>query len=188
MKKIGITGSIASGKTTASKILSNNYGPLFSADKEVRKLYSNEGFKISIRKKLKINKNIHLKQTLKKIILINKNYIKKLEKIIHPLIRKKMRKFTSQNKNKKFLFYEIPLLIESKLMKYFDIIIFVKANKKIRFKRFKSKKGDKKLFFLLNNKQLKDKNKTKFCDHVVVNEKNLKILKKNLLNIMRNYE
>ena len=188
MKKIGITGSIASGKTTASKILSNNYGPLFSADKEVRKLYNNKGFKISIRKKLKINKKIHLKQTLKKIILTNKNYIKKLEKIIHPLIRKKMKKFTSQNKNKKFLFYEIPLLIESKLMKYFDIIIFVKANKKIRFKRFKSKKGDKKLFFLLNNKQLKDKNKIKFCDHIVVNEKNLKILKKNLINIMRNYE
>ena len=32
MKKIGVTGSIASGKTTASKILSRKYGPLFSAD------------------------------------------------------------------------------------------------------------------------------------------------------------
>ncbi len=188
MKKIGITGSIASGKTTASKILSKNYGPLFSADKEVRKLYKSESFKIFIRKKLKINNNINLKQNLKKIILTNKNYIKKLEKIIHPLIRKKMKKFTSQNKSKKFLFYEIPLLIESKLMKYFDIIIFIKAKKKVRFKRFKSKKGDQKLFILLNNKQLKDKNKIKFCNHVVVNEKKLNILKKNLLAIMRNYE
>ena len=73
-------------------------------------------------------------------------------------------------------------------MKYFDIIIFIKAKKKVRFKRFKSKKGDQKLFILLNNKQLKDKNKIKFCNHVVVNEKNLNILKKNLLAIMRNYE
>ena len=43
-----------------------------------------------------------------------------------------MKKFTSKNKNKKFLFYEIPLLIESKLMKYFNVIIFIKAKKKIK--------------------------------------------------------
>ena len=39
MKKIGITGSLASGKTTASKILSKRKGPLFSADDVVRQLY-----------------------------------------------------------------------------------------------------------------------------------------------------
>ena len=39
MKKIGITGSLASGKTTASKILSSGRGPLFSADSTVKKLY-----------------------------------------------------------------------------------------------------------------------------------------------------
>ena len=41
MKKIGITGSIASGKTTASQILSAKRGPLFSADNVVKKLYKN---------------------------------------------------------------------------------------------------------------------------------------------------
>ena len=49
-------------------------------------------------------------------------------------------------KKKKNLFYEIPLLIENKLMKYFDIIIFIKAKKKLRLKRFKAKGGDEKLF------------------------------------------
>ena len=68
-----------------------------------------------------------------------------------------MRNFTLQNKNKKLLFYEIPLLIESKLMKYFNVVIFIKAKKKLRLKRFQSKNGDKKLFNLLNNKQMKDK-------------------------------
>jgi dephospho-CoA kinase len=34
-------------------------------------------------------------------------------------------------------------------MKYFDVIIFIKAKKKLRLKRFKLKKGDKKLFNLL---------------------------------------
>ena len=42
-----------------------------------------------------------------------------------------MKAFTYRNKNKKLLFYEIPLLIESKLIKYFNVIIFIKANKKL---------------------------------------------------------
>ena len=99
-----------------------------------------------------------------------------------------MKSFTLRNKNKKLLFYEIPLLIESKLMKYFHVIIFIKAKKHLRLKRFKSKGGNKKLFNLLNNKQMNDVKKIKFCDYVVVNEKNLNILKKNLLAIIEKYE
>ena len=49
--KIGITGSLASGKTTASKILSSGKGPLFSADGVVKELYSKNYFNKIIRKK-----------------------------------------------------------------------------------------------------------------------------------------
>ena len=188
MKKIGITGSLASGKTTASKILSLRKGPLFSADDYVKKLYKKKFFKEIISKKFKVKKNLNIKKSLKKKILENKYNLKKLEKIIHPLVRKKMRNFTSQNRNKKLLFYEIPLLIESKLMKHFNVIIFIKAKKQLRLKRFKSKNGKKKLFNLLNKKQMIDAKKIKFCDHVVVNEKNFSILKKNLLDIIKKYE
>ena len=99
-----------------------------------------------------------------------------------------MKNFTVKNKNKKLLFYEIPLLIESKLMKHFNSVVFIKAKKQLRLKRFLSKSGDKKLFNLLNSKQMNDQDKVKFCDHVVVNDKNLNILKKNLLAIIRQYE
>ena len=98
-----------------------------------------------------------------------------------------MRSFTSRNRNKRLLFYEIPLLIENKLMKYFNIVIFIKAKKQIRLKRFQLKNGNIKLFNFLNNKQMKDAKKIKFCDHVVVNEKNLGILKKNLFAILAKY-
>ena len=73
-------------------------------------------------------------------------------------------------------------------MKYFNIIIFVKAKKILRLKRFKSNNGDVKLFNLLNKKQLNDKKKISFCDYVVDNKKNLKILKKNLSDIISKYE
>ena len=188
MIKIGITGSLASGKSTASKFLSEKRGPLFSADSAVKELYKSPSFKSLISKKFKINNNNKIKKNLKKMIFNNSAELKKLEKIIHPLVRKKMKNFSVKNKNKKFLFYEIPLLIESKLMKYFDKIIFIKSKKQIRLKRFKSKNKDKKLFNLLNSKQMSDNVKTKYCDHVVVNEKNLKILKKNLSTIISKYE
>ncbi len=188
MIKIGITGSLASGKTSASKFLSSKRGPLFSADRAVKEIYKNSTFKSLISKKFKIKNNNQIKKNLKKIIFNNSAELKKLEKIIHPLVRKKMKKFTAQNKSKKFLFYEIPLLIESKLMKFFDKIIFIKSKKQLRLKRFQSKNGDKKLFNLLNSKQMSDNKKIKFCDHIVVNEKNLNILKKNLSTIMFKYE
>ena len=188
MIKIGITGSLASGKTTASKIISFRRGPLFSADKAVKEIYKNKYFKSLVSRRFKIKNNSKLKKSLKKLILKNKDNIKKLERIIHPLVRKKMRTFTSQNRDKKLLFYEIPLLIESKLMKYFNVVIFIRAKKQLRLKRFQSKSGDKKLFNLLNNKQMDDAKKIKFCNYVVVNEKNLNILKRNLLAIIDEYE
>ncbi len=188
MIKIGITGSLASGKTTASKILSFRRGPLFSADKVVKELYQNKNFKSLIVKQFKIKNKNKIKKYLKNLILKDKKNINKLEKIIHPLVRKKMRNFTSQNRDKRLLFYEIPLLIESKLMKHFNVILFIKAKKQVRLKRFQSKSGDKKLFNLLNNKQMNETKKIKYCDYVVVNEKNLNILKKNLLAIIAEYE
>ena len=187
MKRIGITGSLASGKSTASKILRKK-GPFFNADSEVKKLYSQSKFRNYISKKLNIQNRSNLKSFIKKKILKDKFFFKKLEKIIHPLIRKEMINFARKHKNKKFIFFEIPLLIESSLMKNFDIIFFIKAKRGLRLKRFKKKGGNNFFFNLLDRKQLSEKQKAKHCDHVVVNEKNLDILKKKLLDILKKYE
>tara|TARA_B100000676_G_C18058159_1_gene835880 strand:- start:843 stop:1406 length:564 start_codon:yes stop_codon:yes gene_type:complete len=187
MKKIGITGSLASGKTTACKILANK-GPIFSADLTVKKLYKKKDFKTLIAKKLKIKNPHNLKKIIKIKILIDKSVIKKLENIIHPFVRQEMKKFIKKHKQKKILFFEIPLLIESKLMDHFNAIIFIKSKKSLRIKRFKAKGGSEKLFKVLNSKQLSDDKKLRYCDHIVVNEKNKIILKKRLLNIIKFYE
>ena len=55
--------------------------------------------------------------------------------------------FIKKHKNKKFIFFEIPLLVESRLMKNFDIIFFIKAKKSLRLKRFKKRAVIK--FFLI---------------------------------------
>ena len=186
--KVGITGSLASGKTTASKILSAGRGPLFSADAVVKKLYTKNNFKKVVTKKLNLKNSLNIKKLLREKIKEDKSNIKKLEKIIHPLVRKEMHKFIKKNIKKKFIFLEIPLLIEINLTNIFDIIFYIKAKKFIRLKRFKLKGGNKSTFNILNSKQLSDVKKAKYCDHIVVNEKDIKILKKNLMDIFKIYE
>ena len=188
MIRIGITGSVASGKTTASKIISSRRGPLFSADKIVKKLYTKKKFKKLLEKKLSLEINRDLKKNVRNKILKEKKTLKKLERIIHPLVRKEMFLFFKKNKKKKLLFLEIPLLIESKLEKYFDAIIFIKSKNNLRLKRYLLKGGNRNLFSLLDKHQIKDNKKMKFCDHIVVNNKSLSILKNKLSNIINLYE
>ena len=129
MKKIGITGSIASGKTTASKILSKGKWPLFSADDEVKKLYKKKKLNKIISKSLNIKESKNIKKIIKEKIQKNNSNIYKIEKIVHPLVRKEMHRFIKKNSNRKYVFLEIPLLIERKLMSFFDIIFYIKAKK-----------------------------------------------------------
>ena len=188
MIKIGLTGSIASGKTTASQIISRERGVLFSADKIVKKLYQKNAFKKQLVKKLNIHVNKNLKEEIKNKILQKKGYLKKLEKIIHPIVRREMLAFLKKNKKNKFLFFEIPLLIENKLTNHFDVLIFIKSKKSLRLKRYMLQGGNIKLFSLLNAHQFKDTKKMKLCDHIVINNKSLSNLKKKLSNIIYLYE
>jgi len=82
MIKIGITGSIASGKTTASKILSYRRGPLFSADNEIGKFYRDNNFKKYLIKKFNIKTGSNLKNSLKQKIFDNSNNIKTIINVI----------------------------------------------------------------------------------------------------------
>ncbi len=99
-----------------------------------------------------------------------------------------MKKFVIKNRKKKKLVFEIPLLIESKLMKYFDVIILVSCSRKLRMQRYLKKGGSKFLFNYLNNRQISENKKRIFCQHVIKNNKGFKVLKTHVSNIMKNYE
>ena len=117
-------------------------------------------------------------------VLICLQQSKDLEKIIHPIVRKQIRNFLKNNKKKKFVIFEIPLLIESKLMKNYDKIILVNSRRDIRLKRYLKRGNNKKIFNLLNKRQLSPAKKIKFCDYVINNNGSIKLLKKNFKNIM----
>tara|TARA_B100001173_G_C15867291_1_gene495649 strand:- start:89 stop:640 length:552 start_codon:yes stop_codon:yes gene_type:complete len=182
--KIGITGSLASGKSSVAKILSKNKKLLFSADKVVKNLYSDNQFKTKIKKRFKImNKNI--KEEIKIKLLKKEISLNDLSKIIHPFVRREMRTHQKKNRNKEIIFFEIPLLIESKLMKFFDFIILVLAPRKVRLKRYLKSGGKKKMFYLLDKNQISARKKIKYCDYLIVNNKSKNILKKKVNDIIK---
>lgn len=182
MIKIGITGSISSGKTTVSKYIAKNKYPIFNADKEVKKIYKSKSFKNKIYKRF----NIKNKKQIEILLIKKPSKLKVLEKIIHPIVRKSFKKFTLKNKKNKYLIYEIPLLVENKMMKHFHQVIFINSKKNLRKKRYLKSGKSIKIFNILDQRQFKAKKKVKFCDFVINNNNSLKQLKKNAKLILNN--
>ena len=98
MKIIGITGSIASGKTTVAHLMAGKKYPLFSADIIVSNLYKKKTFIKILVKVFKLNKKEKIKDQIKLILENNKNSLHKLESIIHPLVRVEMINFLRKKK------------------------------------------------------------------------------------------
>ena len=101
MIKIGITGSIASGKTTVARMFSAGKHPLFDADQVVSKIYKKKVFKNKIYRKFKLKNKKNIKNKLKKILSRNQKLLKNLERIIHPLVRREIKNFIKKKQKKK---------------------------------------------------------------------------------------
>ena len=141
MIRIGILGDIGSGKSFVAK----SFGyPVFNADNEVGKLYK-KNRKIFTKLNKALPKYITQfpikKEEVTKTILANKNNLRKIIKIIHPEIRKKMNIFLKKNKKSKLIVLDIPLLLENKINKRKDVLIFVQSNRTEILKRLKKRQN-----------------------------------------------
>ena len=89
MYKIGITGSIGTGKSTVANLFASFKIPVFDADKEIKKILNNKEViqKLSIIFPGIIRKNSIDKSKLKTTIFSNKNKKKKIRRIIISLFR-----------------------------------------------------------------------------------------------------
>ena len=104
MYKIGITGSIGTGKTTIANIFGLFNFPIFDADREIKRILT----KAEIKQKLNdiwplvVKKDYIDKPKLKEIIFSNDIAKKKLEKLLYPYLQVELQKFEIVNKKKKY--------------------------------------------------------------------------------------
>ena len=181
MIRIAVLGDIGSGKSHVAK----QFGyPVFNADAEVSKLYRKS--RKCYNKLKKALPNYITSFPVKKIelsnaIMVNRRNLKKIVKIVHPEVRNKMNNFIKKNRNKKFVILDIPLLIENKLNKKNDILIFVDAKKQEINKRLKkrySKSGQ-----ILKKFQLPVELKRKKADFIIKNNFKSNSIKKNVKRV-----
>ncbi len=155
MIRIGILGDIGSGKSYVAQ----RFGyPVFDADKEVSKLYiKNKKIYYKLKKVLpKYFKKFPIqKLDVSKAIIDKKQNLKKIVQIIHLEIRKKMNIFLKRNRKKKIVILDIPLLLENKINKKNDILIFVQSKKSDILNRLiKRKNFNKKIYLKFKDIQL----------------------------------
>ena len=137
MYKIGITGSIGTGKTTIANIFALFNIPIFDADKEIKTILR----KREVKEKLKniwpliIKKDQINKLELKKIIFSNKSEKKKLEELLYPYLAIELDKFELVNYKESLLVYDVPLIYETKTQKNFDIILLAHCSRKLQRER-----------------------------------------------------
>ena len=186
MIKIGILGDIGSGKSHVAKSFGH---PVFNADYEVAKLYQKNKYVFN-NLKIKIPKHIH-SFPIKKIeitnaILANKNNLNKIVKIVHFEIRKKLNNFLKKNKNKKIIILDIPLLLENKINKKDDILVYVQSKKSHILKNLKKRKNlNQKLLKKFKAIQLPISYKKKKSNFIIKNNFTKKSVNDGIKNILK---
>lgn len=176
-KTIGLTGSIATGKSAVSKMLADKQIPVVDADVAAREVVKkgSEGlamieatFGASF-----LNGNGDLDRAkLGELIFQDETQREKLNQITHPLVRKYMLEKQQEwiAEGAPLIIFDIPLLYESKLTHLVDKVIVVKVDPEVQLQRLMSRnhlsEKDAKLRIA---SQISISKKAKLADYVIDN-------------------
>jgi dephospho-CoA kinase len=192
MLKIGLTGSIGTGKSTVRKLFEELGAYTIDADKVVHQLLTRENVKREIKEKIGDVFNSKGEIDRKKLAgIVFNNYEKKklLENIIHPKVREEIDRIIKsiENSDKEaIVIVEVPLLIETGSYKNYDLVIVVYAPFEKQLERLISKGFSKEDAIKRIQSQMNIEEKIKFADIVIDNSKDLENLKNEVYKAFKN--
>ncbi len=179
MVRVGILGSVGSGKTFIANIFKELSFNIFSADNEVTNIYkSNKTVNKKIAKffKLKLCNGKINKQDLRDSLKKDPKKFKFLNKTIHPIVRKRLAIFLSRFEKNKLVVLDIPLLVENKMLNFVDILVLVKTRSNSFLSRIKKRKNlDKQFLNILRKQQASEKIKESYADFIIYNSSKNKV-------------
>lgn len=140
MLKIGLTGGIASGKTSVASWFADKGIRVFDADMAVHSLYSQEKIISAIRNVFGaeyIQEGLVNRSELGVFVFKNKEAMAKLEQIIHPYVREEMAKSIAdaEREGEKIIILDLPLLFETSWTSYVDEIWTVYVPPEVQIQR-----------------------------------------------------
>ena len=132
MIKVAITGNIASGKSQVEQYISKNGYAVFDTDIIAHDILDDMtdfyGYDVFTDGKIDRKK-------LGELVFSDNNIKKKLEEIIHPLVKDKILQLFEQHKSDKFVFISVPLLYEAGFESLFDKVLLITINPKLQLER-----------------------------------------------------
>lgn len=161
---IGITGKIASGKSTALNYFKQKGCLIISSDEIVKSLYQKEEIINKLRKIFPFIKDKIDHQELRVFLTKNEAYLKKLENIIFPLVKKEIIKILKSSKEK-LRIIEVPLLFKAHYEDLFDVILIIDISEDNQLNRLisRNKLASTSLLKINQNNQIEEnKNKAEF--------------------------
>lgn len=123
---IGITGSIGCGKTYLANIIKKMGFVVYNPDKWVRDFYKKNEFLNVIKQNFPttFENGIFNKRSLRNLVFNNKDQLQKLELIVHPFLKKKIKKVINKfSRDTDVIFFDAALLFEKNWDIYCDYII-----------------------------------------------------------------
>ena len=181
---IGLTGKLASGKSSVLKICHSENYPTISSDEIVTNLYKNKDVSTKIKKELNINCPSLIDKTILSTHLKKYPLDKtKLEEIIFPLVKEEIIKFLSSSKGP-INVVEVPLLFEAHMEELFDVIIAIDINNINQRKRLEKRNKDTADFLLsIYDSSIFDKNKKK-ATYLITNDGTENELKNKIIDLL----
>ena len=182
-----MTGSIAMGKTTVSNMFRDLGVQVWCADNEVNELYKINGAATKVFSKefpSVVTKTGVDRKKLRDQIHKDNSILKKVERIVHPLLEHSKVDFIRSNKNLPLIVFDIPLLFETKQEKNFDAVLVVTASELTQKKRVLSRKNiNEQDFLLIKRNQMNEQEKIKRADFLIKTDKSLLETKQDVLEI-----
>jgi len=137
MAVLGLTGNLATGKSTVLKLLAIKGAKIFDLDKQVHSYYRDKNSLVYTKIKAAfpecLSKGSISRKKIADIVFSNKSKLKQLEKIVHPVVTKDLLNWIKKNKGDKEKIYiaEVPLLFEKRLTRHFNKIILIVVKKEV---------------------------------------------------------
>ena len=188
---LGLTGGIGTGKSTVAKMLREKNIPVVDTDSISKEIIEYpeiiEKIKAEISSKIFNNENKLDRKKLSERVFENKDKLKKLNEIMHPVILKKMwEEVEKLKKDYKIIVVDIPLLFEINMENEVDKVLLIYSSKEIQIERIMNRDGrTREEAIKIINSQMPLYKKREKSDYIIQNNDSLEKLKKNLDKVVQ---
>jgi len=185
--KIGLTGTIGSGKSTVMQALESHGWKTIDTDRLAREQLDHGKVKMMVQsrfgKGVLQNNGAIDRRALASRVFSDTSELRWLEDLLHPLIREQWTRLVKEEPDSPWV-VEVPLLFEKKLESHFDLTLCIHCQKSIRWKRLRQKGLSDSDILRREACQISSGDKESRADYVLTNSGTISLLNEQIIELI----